>query len=132
MARQSETRRARRGTVWRGTAWRGAAWHSVARRGMARQAHRSTHEGKRGTEVVGNHPAARVIASLRRSAAIVLVSFPPPPAAPPRRPYCQHPLLRSLPIPRNVFHPSIHPPSSSTIPCRFAIFSLSFSDLMLA
>ena len=84
---------------------------------MARQAHRSTHEGKRGTEVVGNHPAARVIASLRRSAAIVLVSFPPPAPAPPRRPYCQHPLLRSLPIPRNVFHPSIHPPSSSTIPC---------------
>lgn len=69
-------------TAWYRVAWRGTAWRSVVWRGVARQALRSTHEGKRGTEVVGNHPAARVIASLRRSAAIVLVSLRlPTPAA---------------------------------------------------
>lgn len=69
-------------TAWYRVAWRGTAWRSVVWHGVARQALRSTHEGKRGTEVVGNHPAARVIASLRRSAAIVLVSLRlPTPAA---------------------------------------------------
>lgn len=71
-----------RGVVSSGMARHGAARRGAVWRGVARQAHRSTHEGKRGTEVVGNHPAARVIASLRRSAAIVLVSLRlPTPAA---------------------------------------------------
>lgn len=69
---------ARWGSVRLGSARPGMACRAVPWRGVVRQAHRSTHEGKRGTEVVGNHPAARVIASLRRSAAIVLVSFPNP------------------------------------------------------
>lgn len=65
---------------------RGRTWRVGLQRGVARRdatAHQySTHEGKRGTEVVGNHPAARVIASLRRSAAIALVSLlSPTPAA---------------------------------------------------
>jgi len=47
--------------------------------------------------VVGNHPAARVIASLRRSAAIVVSYYPL--AAPPLFPLCP------LPVSRTVFSP---------------------------
>lgn len=46
-----------------------AAWRGTAAR-------HSTREGEPSTEVVGNHPAARVIASLRRSAAIVVSCHP--------------------------------------------------------
>lgn len=61
----------------------GVARHGARRwRGNSR-AHHSTREGESGTEVVGNHPAARVIASLRRSAAIVVS--------------CRYPLVVVLP-----------------------------------
>lgn len=57
-----------RSGVARGAAWRGTAWLGTVRCDAA--ARHSTREGEPSTEVVGNHPAARVIASLRRGTAL--------------------------------------------------------------
>lgn len=124
---------ARHGLAWRAVPCRGVAWRAVAWRGVVRQAHRSTHEGKRGTEVVGNHPAARVIASLRRSAAIVLVSFPNPSHHLTLPPSCLTANTRCV-LSRSLvtFSTRLSLPPASTVLCRSAIFALSFSDLMLA
>lgn len=77
--------------------------------------------------MVGNHPAAHVIASLRRSAAIVLVSpYSASSSSSSTSSYsccccCQHP-PRSLPIPRNVFHSSVLPGFSRPFASPHPIF----------